>query len=40
MDLIDRNYLLKNIISWGKLVKGNEITYRSNQLYSSTRYYC
>lgn len=24
MDLIDRNYLLKNIISWGKLVKGND----------------
>ena len=23
MDLIDRNYLLKNIISWAKLVKGN-----------------
>lgn len=23
MDLIDRNYLLKNIISWVKLVKGN-----------------
>lgn len=24
MDLIDRNYLLKNIINWGKLVKGND----------------
>ena len=23
MDLIDRDYLLKNIINWGKIVKGN-----------------
>ena len=23
MGLIDRNYLLRNIISWGELVKGN-----------------